>query len=92
MHGVILLCSKVRILYIAPFWDKQSLLQLKTVRQRQPQLVEFIGSALDEPPFNSNETVLTDSGEPAFGTEIWKLGPPLQLIACGHTAPGCNHT
>ncbi|MFD7407766.1 hypothetical protein ACFV7R_35060 [Streptomyces sp. NPDC059866] len=87
----IVICSNAKILYIAPFWDLGSPGQLQKVRQRRPQIVEFLGPAEDEPSC-STEVRMAEDIDPGPDTEIWRLGPPLRLIACAHGARGCNHT
>ncbi|MFZ4145487.1 hypothetical protein ACOZDZ_33045 [Streptomyces griseoincarnatus] len=90
VRGVVI-CSDTRVLFIAPFWELETPLELQKVRQRRPQAIEFLGPAEDEPAC-STEVRMAEDIDPGPDTPIWRLGPPLRLIACAHSTHGCNHT
>lgn len=84
VRRVVLICSHAN-------WELPGLHELRKVRQRSPQIIEFIGPAEEEPSCTT-EILLAEYEVPRSGSEIWKLGPPLELIACAQGTGGCIHT
>jgi hypothetical protein len=84
VHRVVFICSHAN-------WELPGLHELRKLRQRSPLVIEFIGLAEEEPP-RTTEILLAEYEAPRSGSEIWKLGPPLELIPCADSTDGCNHT